>query len=136
MAPLSAEEISVTGKCQLRGGLQHFFRPPVQIRFGKYERIDVVPARLVDGHADRRDVIEVVEELQCAEGVAHELRILRRADQYAHPVFVIANPERAVADDQRVRRTEAVLHPAGKVDSLFDEHDRIGAGLLSSFHLL
>ena len=50
-------------------------------------------------------------------------------------MLVVADFESAVRDDERVRCAEAILHPAGKVNALFDEHHRIGTDLLGGLDL-
>ena len=51
-------------------------------------------------------------------------------------MFVIANAECTVCDDDAICRTEALFYPTGEIYSLFNQDDRVGAGLLGGFYLL
>ena len=74
--PFSAEEVAITGEGQLSGRLQDFIGPSVQGLLFQLEGADVLAARLVDGHADPVDVVDVIEQLQRTEGVALHLGIV------------------------------------------------------------
>ena len=55
---------------------QGIFCPGQQVFFFHGEGTDVIAAGLEDGHADGFDVVDSVIGVQCAEGVAHHLRIV------------------------------------------------------------
>lgn len=50
---------------------------------------------LVDGHADRIDVIDVIEELQSAKGVTLHLRIVFSGYENSKTVLVVTVPSAA-----------------------------------------
>ena len=95
-----------------------------------------MPSWLVDGHADLIDVVDVIKEFKSPEGVALHLRILFSGNKNAEAVFEINNPERAICDDDAVGGTEALFYPAGEVNSLLNQDNRISAGLLCGLDLL
>ena len=133
--PFSAEEVAITGESQLSGRLQDFIGPSVQGFLFQLKGADVLAARLVDGHADVVDVVDVIEQLQRTEGVALHLGIVLRRDQNTKAVLVIDDAECTVSDDDAVGGSEALFYPVGEVHTLFDKDDRVGAGLLGGFHL-
>lgn len=124
-APLTAEEVAVTGKGQFSRGLQNLVRPAVQVILGNLKRADVLASGLIDGHADGVDVVDAVEQLQSTEPVTFHLRIFHCGDKYPKPVFVINHVHSAVRDKDGVGSAEALFHPAREVHPLLDEHDRV-----------
>ncbi len=105
--------------------------------------LDFMPARytLVEwepwhGHADRIDVIDVIEELQSAKGVALHLRIVLSGYEDSKTVFVVNYMHGAVADENGIRSSEALFYPTGEVHSLFNQNNRVGASLLGLFQKL
>ena len=91
---------------------------------------------LVDGHGNRLDVVEAIEDAECAEGIQHHLRILFGIHQYALSVLQIDNVEELVRHDKAVAGAEAIRHIAGEVQPLLNEHLRVRAvlpGFLNGF---
>ena len=68
--PFTAEEVPVSGEGKLRSGFQHFVRPAVQVVFTDLVGADVLASRLVDGHGNLVDVVDIIEKLQAAQRVA------------------------------------------------------------------
>lgn len=91
---------------------------------------------LVDGHADRIDVIDVIEELQSAKGVTLHLRIVFSGYENSKTVLVVNYVHGTVADENSIRCSEALFYPTGEVHSLFNQNNRVGAGLLGLFQKL
>ena len=117
-------------------GFQRFFRPIQKLGNRNDPYADILPARLVDGHGNRLDVIETIEDAECAEGVQHHLRILLGIYQHSLVVLQIDNVEELVRHDKAVAGAEAVRHIAGEVEPLFNEHLRVWAilpGFLDGF---
>ena len=102
-APLTAEEVAVTGKGQFSRGLQNLVRPAVQVILGNLKRADVLASGLIDGQADGVDVVDAVEQLQSTEPVTFHLRIFHCGDKYPKPVFVINHVHGAIRDKDGVR---------------------------------
>lgn len=59
----------------------------------------ILASGLIDGHADRIDVVNIVEEFQCAKGVALHLRIVLSGYEDSKTVFVVNYMHGAVADE-------------------------------------
>ena len=65
-APFTTQEISITGKGKICGRLQNFISPQIEVILADFIGRNVLASGLVDGHADRIDVIDVIEELLAA----------------------------------------------------------------------
>jgi len=135
-APRATGEFSIAIPRQLRCGLQNLVGPCKQVLLADLPFTDVLPPWLVDGHADRVDVVDIVEQFESTETVAGHLRIAFRRDLDAQTVFQIDDPERAIRDDQGVGGAEALLHPVREVHTLFNQNNRISACLLRILYLL
>ena len=135
-APFTTQEISITGKGKVCGRLQNFIGPLIQVILADFAGRNVLTSGLVDGHADRIDVIDVIEELQSAKGVALHLRIVLSGYEDSKTVFVVNYMHGAVADENGIRSSEALFYPTGEVHSLFNQNNRVGASLLGLFQKL
>ena len=51
-------------------------------------------------------------------------------------MLIVNNVECPIADEQRIRSSKALLHPAGEIHTLLDEHHRVGTGLLDGLDQL
>lgn len=71
--------------------LQRLFRPVPKLGNGNDPGADILPARLVNGHGDRFDVVEAIEDAERTEGVQHHLRILFGIHQHTLAVFKVNN---------------------------------------------
>ena len=117
-------------------GFQRFFRPIQKLGNRNAPYADILPARLVDGHGNRLDVIETIEDAERTESVQHHLRILFGIHQHALAVLQIDNVEELVRHDEAVAGAEAVRHIAGEVQPLLNEHLWVRAilpGFLNGF---
>src|SRR5699024_2577082 len=85
---------------------------------------DVLPAGLVDGKADLRDVVNTIEQVEGAQRIAGKLAVLLRRHQDAKPVLVVNDVEKPVRYDDAVPGAEAALDPyiAGIVEPLLHKH--------------
>ena len=63
-APLTAEEVAVTGKGQFSRGLQNLVRPTVQVILGNLKCADILASGLYDANAHVVDVVNVIKQLQ------------------------------------------------------------------------
>ena len=93
---------------------------------------------LVDGHGNRLDVVEAIEDAECAEGIQHHLWIFFGIYQHTLTVFEVNNVEELVRHDEAVAGPETVRHIAGEVQPLLNEHLGVQAvlpGFLNGFQL-
>ena len=60
-APFTTQEISITGKGEVSGRFQSFVGPLIQVFLTDFIGRNVLTSGLVDGHADRIDVINIIE---------------------------------------------------------------------------
>ena len=90
---------------------------------------------LVDGHGNRLDVVETIEDTECAERIQHHLRIFLGIHQHALAVLQIDNVEELVRHDKAVAGAEAVLDVLREVDSHLKLGKCVLARLLRSFGL-
>ena len=109
-------------------GLQHRFGPVEQCFLAHGAGTDVVPAGLEDGHGHLADIIDAIEQVQCAEGIAHHLRILLGIHQDSQAVLVIDDRQGIVGHDEAVACSEPARNPLGKVQLLFNHNQRVLAG--------
>lgn len=126
----------ITGKGKVYGRLQNFIGPLIQVILADFAGRNVLTSGLVDGHADRIDVIDVIEEFQSAKGVTLHLRIVFSRYKNSKTVLVVNYVHDTVADENGIRCSEALFYPTGEVHSLFNQNNRVGAGLLSLFQKL
>ena len=132
--PFATEEVSISGKGKICGRLQHFIRPPVQFFLGKLEGGDVLTSRLINGHADVINVVDVIKKLQGSKRVALHLRIIGRIYEDSKTVLVIAYSQGAICNDDAVSGSEALFHPARKIYTLFNQNLRISAAFLGGLY--
>lgn len=91
---------------------------------------NILASGLIDGHADRIDVVNIIEEFQCAKGVALHLRIVLSGYEDSKTMFVVNYVHSSIADENSIRGPEALFYPTGEVHSLFNQNNRVGASLL------
>ena len=135
-APFTTQEVPITGKGKVCGRLQNFIGSLIEIIFADLIGGNILASGLIDGHADRIDVVNIVEEFQCAKGVALHLRIVLSGYEDSKTVFVVNYMHGAVADENGIRSSEALFYPTGEVHSLFNQNNRVGASLLGLFQKL
>ena len=135
-APFTTQEVSVPGKGKVCGRLQNFIGPLIQVILADLVGGNVLTSRLVDGPTNRIDVVDVIEEFQCAKGVALHLRIVLSGYENSKTVFIVNHVHGTVADENGIRGSEALFHPAREVHSLFNQNNRVGAGLFGLFQKL
>ena len=128
--------ISITGKGEVSGRFQSFVGPLIQVFLTDFIGRNVLTPGLVDGHADRIDVINIIEKLQSAKGVAGKLGILISRNKTTDSIFVVAYSKCSICNNNTVCGSEALFHPTGEVHSLFNQNNRVGAGLLGIFQKL
>jgi hypothetical protein len=87
-APFTTQEVSITGKGKVCGRLQNIIGPLIQVILADLIGRNVLASRLVDGHANRIDVVDVIEEFQCAKGVTLHLRIVLSGYENSKTVFI------------------------------------------------
>lgn len=88
-APFTAQEISITGKSEVCGRFQNFIGPLIQVILADLIGRNVLTPGLVDGHADRIDVINIIEKLQSAKGVTLHLWIVFGGNKDSKTVFIV-----------------------------------------------
>lgn len=98
---------SDTGKGKVCGRLQNFISPLIQVILADLVARNVLASGLVDGHADRIDVLDVIKEFQCAKGIALHLRIVFSGYENSKTVFIVNHVHGAVADENGIRGSEA-----------------------------
>ena len=121
---------------QLRPGLEDIFRPGVQLVHRDGPGGHILPAGLVDAHAHLSDVVEGVKQPERAQGIQHHLGILLGLNQNALAVLEVDDVEQLVRHDDAVPGAEAFRDPAGEVQPLLDEDQRVGALKLGLGELL
>ena len=129
-APFPAGILAAALIRELRPFLEFAVSPFEQRGFIHSADADIAEPRLEDGQPDLVDIVDAVEDLQSAERIQHHLRIVLRRHLHAFAVLVIDDVHSPVGDHDAVGSAEAVLDVPGKIHSLLDEHDGIGAGLL------
>ena len=97
---------------EFRSRFQDGFRPMEQIRLVHLIGTDIFPAWLEDCHPDGIDIIDSVVDLQCAEGIAHHLRVVLSFHKDTESVFEIDDVKNLVSDDEAVPGSETVWHPS------------------------
>ena len=122
LTPASGAVFAFTLEGKLGLGPERLFSPVPKLGNGNDPGADIFPARLVDGHGNRLNVVETIEDAERAEGVQHHLRILLGIDQHTLTIFEINNVEELVCHDEAVAGPEAVRHIAGEVQPLLNEH--------------
>ena len=132
LTPASGAVFAFTLEGKLGLGPERLFSPVPKLGNGNDPGADIFPARLVDGHGNRLNVVETIEDAERAEGVQHHLRILLGIDQHTLTIFEINNVEELVCHDEAVAGPEAVRHIAGEVQPLLNEHFWVRA-VLSGF---
>ena len=125
-AVLSRYERSSAGPCLLCLVNDLGFCPLEQVFHGHHFFADALQPRLDDGHADRREAIQVVERRPRTEGIEPKLGVPHGADRDAFAVLVIADFQQLVADDDAVTRTESGRYPDRVVQSGFEVQRRTG----------
>ena len=100
------------------------FCPSQKFVFRERPYAYILPARLEDAHGNGSDIIDSVEQFQCAEHVKHHLWIALRFHEHAHAVLEVDDAERISSDDDAVRRPESFQHIARKVKTLLDKRHR------------
>ncbi len=78
---------------------------------------NILASGLIDGHADRIDVVNIIEEFQCAKGVALHLRIVLSGYEDSKTMFVVNYVHSSIADENSIRGPEALFYPTGEVHS-------------------
>ena len=101
-APFTAQEISITGKGEVSGRFQNFIGPLIQVILTDVIGRNVLTPGLIDGHADRIDVINIIEKLQSAKGVAFHLWIVFSGNKYSKTVFVVNHMHSSIADENSI----------------------------------
>ena len=132
LAPASGAVFTFAFEGKLGLGFQCLFRPIPKLGNGNDPGADILSARLVDGHRNCLNVVETIEDAECAERIQHHLRILFGIHQHALAVLQIDNMEELVRHDKAVAGAEAIRHIAGEVQPLFNEHLGVRA-VLSGF---
>ena len=136
LAPRTGAVFAFAFEGKLCLGFQRLFRPVPKVGNGNNPGADILPAWLVDGHGNRLNVVETIEDAECAEGVQHHLWIFLAIHQHALAVFEVNNVEQLVRHDEAVAGSEAVRHIAGEVQPLLNEHLGVRAilpGFLDGF---
>ena len=77
--------------------------------------------------------VDVIEKLKCAKDVALHLRIVLSGYEDSKTMFVVNYVHSSIADENSIRGSEALFHPAGEVHSLFNQNNWVGAGLFGLF---
>ena len=136
LAPRTGAIVAFTLEGKFRLGLQRLFRPIPKLGNGNDPSADILPARLVDGHRNCLNVVETIEDAECAKRIQHHLRIFLGIHQHALAVFQVNNVEELVRHDETVAGPETVWHIAGEVQPLLNEHLGVRAilpGFLDGF---
>ena len=110
-APFTTQETSITGKGKVCGRLQNFISPLIQVILADFAGRNVLTSGLIDGHADRIDVVNIIKEFQCAKGVALHLRIVLSGYENSKTVLVVNYVHGTVADENGIRCSEALFYP-------------------------
>ena len=87
LTPASGAVFAFALESKLGLGLQRFFCPVPKLRNGNDPCADILPARLVDGHGNRLDVVKAIEDAERTEGVQHHLRVFLGIHQHSLTVF-------------------------------------------------
>ena len=111
-APLTTAEGALTFISKLRLLSQFTVCPFVQVGLVHLIHADVGLPRLIDGHADSVDVVDAIEDFQSAQGIEHHLWITLCKHEASLPVFVIADVQNTIRNDDAVCRAEALFDPA------------------------
>ena len=87
LAPASGAVFAFAFEGKLCLGLQRLFRPIPKLGNGNDPCADILPAGLVDGHGNRLDVVETIEDTERTERIQHHLRIFLGIHQHALAVL-------------------------------------------------
>lgn len=101
-APFTAQEISITGEGEVSGRFQNFIGPLIQVILADLIGRNVLTSGLVDGHADRIDVINIIEKFQSAKSVAFHLWIVFSGNKDSKTVFVVNHMHSSIADENSI----------------------------------
>lgn len=72
------------------------------VHYHKDDSLRLLTSRLVDGHADRIDVINIIEKFQSAKSVAFHLWIVFNGNKDSKTVFVVNHMHSSIADENSI----------------------------------
>ena len=116
---------------------QHMLCPVIQFITGNGIHRDVCLPGLVDGHLYGIDVVQRVEDFQCAQRINAHLGIPDRRDFHSKSILKINHIQDTICDDDAVCCAEAAFDKAFVLDLLLHQHNHILCPLpcfLHQFH--
>ena len=102
-----------------RTGLQLFLPPFQQVRGFQFELRYIIDTRLVDGHPNSINSIEVTKHIQRPECVQHHLLIIDSRDTHSLTVFKVNNLKSTIRNNDGITGTECFRCITGQVYLLF-----------------
>ena len=91
-------------------------------------------SRLVNGHADIINIVDDIKELQGSKRLALHLRIISCIHEDTKDVLVTEYSQGTICNDDAVSGSEALLHPAREIYTLFNQNLRISAAFLGGLY--